>query len=93
MGNIGMIYANKTDLTTTAFTAAPTRMGRKYLCLHNTHASNIIYAKFGEAATSGTGHVIKAGEKLVFDGKDCPIDYLSVYGNAASTTYSLVEGV
>lgn len=93
MGNIGMIYANKSDLTTAAFEAAPYRPGRKYLALHNTHATQLIYAKFGATASSGTGHVIKAGEKLTFDGSDCPVDALSVYGSAASTSYSLVEGI
>lgn len=93
MGNMGFIYSDKADLGAAAFEAAPYRPGRKYLQLHNLHGTNVIYAKFGATATSASGHVIKAGEKLTIDGKDCPVDALSVYASAGSTGYSLVEGV
>ena len=93
--NIRFVYAEKADLGSAAYTATTMKIGRRYLCLHNLHASQVIYAKFGATAESAKGHVIKAGEKLEF-GVDkhgfCPIDYLSVYASGSSTGYSLVEG-
>jgi hypothetical protein len=94
VANLGFTYAEKSDLTTSAFTAAAQNPARKYIYLINTHATNIMYAKFGAAAEASKGFKIAAGGVLEFgkDGGPCPIDYLSVIGSAASTSYQLVEG-
>jgi len=91
MGNIAFTYTNG-NVGTAAATAVSRKDDRKYFACHNTHATQVIYAKFGATAASLEGHVIKAGESLVFDGDMCPVDYFSVYGSGATTTYAIAEG-
>lgn len=64
---------------------------RKYLLIQNKHATGVIYANFGAAATTANGIKIGPGENFPFEW-NAPTNAIHLIGDVANADVVIVEG-
>lgn len=76
---------------TSASTVLTANVNRKFLAITNNHASQVIYIRFGDTATTSAGIQLAAGQSLVLD-RVVPTGLVSVIASGAATTTFFAEG-
>lgn len=72
--------------------ALPANKGRRYLLIQNQHASQLVYVRFGAAATADQNSIrIQAGGTLIFENSFIATYSVNLIASGASTPVNVTS--